>query len=82
VWDLTTGKLKFDLTDHDAAVREVEAVSATVVRTVTLLGTATTWDCSTGRRVQVTPKPPDFPKRFGVCELVEEGDMLHMRVVK
>jgi WD40 repeat protein len=80
VWDLTAGKLKFDLPDHDSAVREVEVASDTVVRTVTLRGTATTWDCSTGERLQFTPKPPDYPKRFGVCELVEEKGTLHMRV--
>jgi WD40 repeat protein len=40
VWDLTTGKLKFDLPDHDSAVREVVAASDTVVRTITLRGTA------------------------------------------
>lgn len=81
VWDLTTGKLKFDLPGHDSAVRDVEVVSDHVVRTVTLQGTATTWDCSTGKQLRVAPKPPDFPKRFGVCELVEEKGALHMRIV-
>jgi hypothetical protein len=52
-----------------------------VVSTVTLRGTATTWDCQTGRALQVSPKPPDFPKRFGVCELDEEGGTLRMRFV-
>jgi hypothetical protein len=27
VWDLTAGKLKFELPGHDSAVREVEVVS-------------------------------------------------------
>lgn len=80
VWDLANNKLKFDLTGHDSAVRDVETVSETIVRTITLRGAATTWDCSTGKRLRVTPKPPPFPKRFGVCELVEEGTRLHMRV--
>ena len=82
VWDLATGKLKFDLAGHDAAVREVAAVSDTVVRTVTLRGTATTWDCATGKRLEVSPRPPEFPKRFGACELVEEKGTLHLRVRK
>jgi len=82
VWDLTASKLKFDLPGHDSAVRQVEAVSDTVVRTVTLRGTATTWDCSTGKRLQVISKPPDFPKHFGVCELAEEEGTLHMRTKK
>jgi hypothetical protein len=81
VWDLTTGKLKFDLPGHDSAVRNVEIVSGKVVRTITLRGTSTTWDCSTGMRLRVTPKPPVFPKRFGVCELDEEAGKLYMRVV-
>jgi WD40 repeat protein len=80
VWDLATGKLKFDLPEHDSAVREVEVVSDKVVRTITQRGTVTTWDCSTGKRIAVSPKPPEFPKRFGVCELVQEKDSLQMRV--
>ena len=82
VGDLTTGKLQFDLPGHDSAVREVGVVSGAVVRTVTRRGTATTWDCSTGKRLQVTPRPPDFPRRFGACELAEEKGALHLRIAK
>lgn len=81
VWDLTTGKLKFDLPDHDSDVRDLEVVSDQIVRTVTQRGTAMLWNCSTGKLLQTIPKPPDFPKRFGVCELVIEGESLHMRIV-
>jgi WD40 repeat protein len=81
VWDLRTGKLKFDLPDHDSAVRDVEMVSGNVVRTVTQQGTSTIWDCSTGKLLQTIPKPPDYPKRFGACELVVEGKTLHMRIL-
>jgi WD40 repeat protein len=82
VWDLASGKLRFDLAGHDSAVREVEALPGKVVRTVTLRGTATTWDCSTGKRLHVTPKPAAFPKVFGVCQLVDRGGTLHMSVLK
>jgi hypothetical protein len=82
VWDLTTCKLKFDLPGHDSAVREVEVVSNHLVRTVTRQGTTSIWDCSTGKRLQSTPNSPDFPKRFGVCELVEEGKRVQMRIVQ
>lgn len=81
VWDLTTGKLKFDLPDHDSNVRDLEVASDQIVRTVTQRGTATIWNCSTGKLLQTIPKPPDFPKRFGVCELVAEGESLHVRIV-
>jgi WD40 repeat protein len=82
VWDLATGKLKFDLSGHDSSVRELEVVSDKLVRTITRRGTATIWSCSTGKRLQVTPKPLDFPKRFGVCELDVQGNKLQMRIVK
>jgi hypothetical protein len=81
VWELATGKLKLDLPGHDSGVREVEVVSDTVVRTITHRGTATTWDCSTGMQLQILPKPSDFPKRYGACELVEESGTLRMRIV-
>lgn len=81
VWDLTTGKLKFDLPGHDSAVRELEQVSESVVRTVTHSGTATIWDCSTGMRLRVIPKPPEFPTRFGMYELVDEEGTLQMRAL-
>ena len=82
VWDLATGKLLFDLPDHDSEVRDVELVSDQVVRTVTKKGTSTLWSCSNGKKLQTTPKPfLDFPKLFGVCELVLDGDLLQMRIV-
>jgi WD40 repeat protein len=81
VWELTTGKLAFDLPDHDSAVRDVEIVSAEVVRTITRDGTATTWNCATGKRLNVIPRLSEFPKRFGVCELAEIEGTLHMRVM-
>jgi WD40 repeat protein len=82
VWDLTTGKLKFDLPGHDSVVKDIVVLPEGVVRTVTLDGTVTTWDCSTGKRLAMTPKAPDFPLRFGVCELRKENDILRMHVVK
>jgi WD40 repeat protein len=82
VWDLRTGKLIFDLPDHDSAVREVEAVSERLVRTVTLRGTSTLWDCVSGKRMQITHRLPEFPKRFGKCELVEDRGMLQMYIGK
>lgn len=81
VWEVQSGKLKCELPGHDAAVRALEVVSATVVRTITQRGTATTWDCTTGKRLQVTPRPPDYPKRFGVCELANVAGTLQMRIV-
>ena len=82
VWDLATGKLLFDLPDHDSEVRDVEVVSDQVVRTVTKKGTSTLWNCSNGKKLQTTPKPFfDFPMQFGVCELVLDGDLLQMRIV-
>jgi WD40 repeat protein len=80
VWDLSTGTLKFELSGHDSAVRALESVSPTMVRTVTKLGTATTWNCLTGERLEVMPRPPVYPKRVGVCELVKEGNSLFMRI--
>jgi WD40 repeat protein len=82
VWDLRAGKLWFDLPGHDSAVRDVVIESGAVVRTVTLRGTVVRWDCSTGKRLQVTPRPPDFPKRFGICELSEAGGALQMSIIK
>ncbi len=79
VWDLGSGKLKFDLPGHDSSVREIEVVSDRVVRTLTLRGTTTTWDCSTGKRLHVIEKPPDYPRRFGKCKLVLDEGMLQMR---
>ena len=82
VWDLATGKLLFDLPDHDSEVRDVEVVSDQVVRTVTKKGTSTLWNCSNGKKLETTPKLfLDFPKQFGVCELVLHGDLLQMRIL-
>ena len=81
VWDLTVGKLKFDLAGHDSAIRDLDVISDKIVRTVTLLGTATTWDCSNGKRLQVTPNASTFPKKFGVCELSEKNGTLYMRIL-
>jgi WD40 repeat protein len=79
VWDLNGRKLKFDLPGHDSAVRDIEPVSGSIIRTVTVLGTVTTWDCSTGERLEVTPKRPEWPKRFGVCELTNDKEgIVHM----
>jgi WD40 repeat protein len=81
VWDLTTGKLRFDLSDHDSAVRKLTVLSANVVRTESFKGTTTDWDCSTGKRLTVTPKAPDYPRRFGSCEIIEKDGALIMHTV-
>jgi hypothetical protein len=68
------------LLGHDSPVRELEVLSDKVVRTITQRGTATTWDGSTGKRLEVAPKPPDFPRRLAVCELAEKGGSKGMQV--
>jgi WD40 repeat protein len=79
VWDLTTGKLLFDLPDHDSAIRSVEAVSDNSVRTLTIKGTSTIWNCTTGKKLKVDPKLAPFPANYGSCVLVEESGRLFMR---
>jgi WD40 repeat protein len=82
VWDLTSGTLLFDLDEHDSDVGDLKGLSKTVVQATTVRGTTVTWDCSTGKRLQVTPMPPDFSKRFGICKLTEKDGVLHIKILQ
>jgi WD40 repeat protein len=81
VWDLMSGKLLFDLAGHDSPVGDLKVLSKTVVQATTVRGTTASWDCSTGKQLQVTLKPPDSRKVFGTCELTEEKGVFQMRIL-
>jgi WD40 repeat protein len=72
VWDMVECKLKYDLSDHDSAVRKVEVLSDKQIRTTTRNGTSTIWDCSTGTKLNVVAKGA----RYGCCELIENNKQL------
>jgi WD40 repeat protein len=80
VWDLSSGALNVDLAGHDGAVRQVEELAGKRVRTVTVRGTSTIWDRSSGKKLEVIAAPAQYPRKYGKCVLFEKDDKLQMRV--